>query len=290
MKKSRRGNIDFSSMLSPQARAVRELVAKGLRPEIPPLPVPPTARECVVQGLLPSALPSERKAMSPAHMRELIERYPALYRHANDAPVPSSAPFAREGFACGDGWFTIIDRLSSRLVADPNLGVGQLKQKMGLLKVHFDTTELASQEIEAATDAAYDEAREESRRTCESCGSPGTYKNRGHRASVLCEPCEWLDDVEEACRCLVDCAEGVDLPGFSERRTPLDAARRHIQHIGEAASHQSPERRARLSGIDWTRLDLFRAMTGVSGAPAMSAVEVWNFILEEVPALAEALQ
>jgi hypothetical protein len=31
-------------------------------------------------------------------------------------------------------------------------------------------------------------------------------------------------------------------------------------------------------------------MTGVSGAPAMSAVEVWNFILEEVPALAEALQ
>jgi hypothetical protein len=185
MKKSRRGNIDFSSMLSPEARAVRELVAK-----MPPLPVPPTVRECAALGLSPYGFPPRRTSMRPAHTRELLERYPALYRHANDKPILSPCePFARGGFECGDGWFALIDRLSSKLVVDPNLVVGQLKEKMGLLTIYFNITELASPDIEAATDDAYDEAREESKRTCEICGVPGVYKKaRGTRVSVLCAP------------------------------------------------------------------------------------------------------
>jgi uncharacterized protein with HEPN domain len=276
--------IDFTPVLSPKALAVRDYVRAH------PLPVPPTVRECLAQGLKAYGFPPSRKTMSVAHARELVERYPGLYWHADDKPVSSCEPFAREGFACGDGWFTIVDRLSAKLTADPNLVVSQLKEKMGLLTVYFNATELASSEIEAATDAALHEAREESKRTCEICGAPGAYKKRGHRVSVLCKPCEWLDEVVEACRRLTDCAEGIDLPGFAAHRTPLEAAKRHIQHIGQAASHQSTERRTRLPGIDWKRLDTFRAMTGVSGAPAMRAVEIWTFILEEVPALAKALR
>jgi uncharacterized protein with HEPN domain len=284
-KKSRRELIVFpSSMLSPKARAVREYMRKH------PLPVPPTVRQCAVQGLSSYGFPPSRTSMSPAHTRELVERYPELYRHADDKPVSSCEPFAREGFACGDGWFTIIDRLSAKLTGDPNLVVSQLKEKIGLLKVYFNATELASTEIEAATDVALHRACRDSKRTCEICGAPGAYKKRGRHVGVLCKPCEWLDEIEEACRRLIDCAEGIDLPGFAAHRTPLEAAKRHIQHIGEAASHQSTERRTWLPGIDWKRLDTFRVMTGVSGAPAMRAVEIWTFILEEVPTLVKALQ
>ncbi len=286
MKKSRRGNIDFFSALSPEARAAREHVAEMM----PPIPTPPTVRECLARGRLPYDFPPGRKSMSPVHQRELIERYPGLYRHADDEPVLSSAPFARFGFEVGDGWLAVIDRLSEKLVADPKLVVGQLKEKMGLLVIHFDVTELASPEVEAATDAAYNEAREESKRTCEVCGEPGAYKNRDHHIGPLCEPCDWLDDIVEACRCLACYPSKMDFAAFVAHATRLDACKRHVQHLGEAASHQSPERRARLPGIDWRRLDSFRAMTGVSGAPAMTAVEVWTFILEQVPVLVEALR
>jgi len=226
-------------------------------------------------------------SMSPAHTLELVERYPGLYRHADDKPVPSCEPFAREGFACGDGWFAIVDRLSAKLVADPNLVVSQAKEKMGLLTVYFNTSELASPEIEAATDAALHDAREESRHTCEVCGELGTHKKRGHHVGVICVPCEWLDEIEEACRRLLDCAEGLDLPAFAADENRPDAARRHIQHLGEAASYQPPAVRARLPQINWRRLDSVRPVAVVMG---MGAAEIWNFIRDEVPALAEALQ
>jgi hypothetical protein len=279
-KKSRRDLIVFpSSMLSPRARAVREYMRRH------PLPVPPTVRQCAVQGLSSHGFPPSRTSMSPAHTCELVERYHGLYRHADDKPVSSCEPFAREGFACGDGWFTIIDRLSANLTADPNLVVSQLKEKMGLLTVYFDATELASPKIEAATDVALRRAWRESKHTCEICGAPGSYKKRGHRVGVLCKPCEWLDEMEEACRRLVDCSEGCIV--YRPSGTPLDAARRHLQYIGEAASHQSPQSRARVPGIDWRRLDAFRPVSVVA---AMSAVEVWSFILDEVPALVKALR
>lgn len=117
---------------------------------------------------------------------------------------------------------------------------------MGLLTIYFDVSELANPEIEVATDAAYAEAREESRRTCEVCGEPGVYKTRGHHIGALCASCEWLDEIEEACRLLLDCAEGLDLPAFAADENRPDAARRHLQHLGEAASYQPPAVRARL--------------------------------------------
>jgi hypothetical protein len=212
-------------------------------------------------------------------MRTLIERHPVLFRHADDKPVPTSEPFAREGFACGDGWFSIIERLSLKLAEDPNLVVSQLKEKFGRLVVYFDDSELASQELEAATDAALDEAIEKSKSMCEVCGEAGTLEKRGDHVAVRCEPCVWLDDMEEACRRLAGKKVSSD--------EAMDAARLNIQHLGEAASHQTPERRARLPGIDWKRLDDFRP---VSVVVAMSTADVRRFIRNEVPALAEALR
>ena len=127
--------------------------------------------------------------MSVEHSTQLIERYPSLYRLADASPVPSSPPFAREGFACGDGWFAVIDKLSAKLSADPNLVVSQLKEKFGLLRVTFELSPLPSDEVEAATDSALAEAVEESRITCEWCGKPGEHAQREGRWSVRCGAC-----------------------------------------------------------------------------------------------------
>jgi uncharacterized protein with HEPN domain len=82
-------------------------------------------------------------------------------------------------------------------------------------------------------------------------------------------------------------SETVERVPFAAHATRPDACKRHVQHLGEAASHQSPARSARLPGINWQRLDAFRPVSVVA---SMSAVEVWSFIRDEVPALAEALQ
>ena len=154
------------------------------------IPTPPTLRECLARGLFGSGIsPRGHREISVAHSKHLIERYPSLYRLADALPVPSSPPFAREGFACGDGWFEIINRLSAKLSADPNLVVGQLKEKLGLLRIYFEPSPLPSSEIEEATDAALADAVAESRVTCERCGKPGKHAQRGGRWSAKCDAC-----------------------------------------------------------------------------------------------------
>jgi hypothetical protein len=166
-----------------------------------PLPVPPTVREYVARDLLPPGIPPHRVSMTPAHTRELIARYPGLYRYADSEPVSSSPPFAREGFACGDGWFGIIDRLSAKLVADPNLVAAQVKEKMGVLKFYTDDLGVEAEPDLALDARLYGEivaAREESTVTCEACGKPGTHSQHNNYWRVRCEPCARLDEVERA--------------------------------------------------------------------------------------------
>jgi uncharacterized protein with HEPN domain len=154
------------------------------------IPTPPTLRECIAQGLLGSGIsPHGQREMSVEHSQQLIERYPSLYRLADTPPVSSSPPFAREGFSAGDGWFAVIDKLSAKLSADPNLVVGQLKEKFGLLRISFEPSPLPSDEIEAATDSALAEAVAESKVTCEWCGKPGEHAQREGRWSVKCGAC-----------------------------------------------------------------------------------------------------
>ena len=153
------------------------------------IPTPPALRECLARGLFGSGI-------SPRGHREISSRtrsssssdtrpLPAGRRPAR----PSSPPFAREGFGCGDGWFEIINRLSAKLSADPNLVVGQLKEKLGLLRIYFEPSPLPSSEIEEATDAALADAVAESRVTCERCGKPGKHAQRGGRWSAKCDAC-----------------------------------------------------------------------------------------------------
>lgn len=272
----------------------------------------PTARECFARGLAAYGLQPSRKIMTPTHQLELIERYPGLYRMSDDEPTLSARAFSREGFAVGDGWFDIIDRLSAKLSADPNLVVVQLKEKMALLTVYLDVDEEPARPsrlmirrthlkgklallsahlspiLTRGLEAAMVAARKESSRTCEICGAPGVLIDNGRGwLCVRCDPCEWLDEMEEACRRLEYGAKDTDLKTFAADPIRLDASRRHVQHLGEAAKHQPPERRARLPGILWERLDAVRPVRAVK---AMGARELWAFIRRQVPAIARALR
>jgi len=122
---------------------------------------------------------------------------PCSFPRAWVAPTNQASRFAQDGFDIGDGWFDIVDRLSAKLSADPNLHVWQLKEKMGRLTVYFcDSAASSDPRLDEATDAALDEAAEESMRTCEVCGQPGIRDKRRHWVSVRCEPCLQIDDTK----------------------------------------------------------------------------------------------
>jgi hypothetical protein len=174
-----------------------------MNPEAPPFssaPVPPTTRELLAKGRLPyTGEAPTRRTMSPAHQLELINRFPGLYRHASDAPTARAEPFSHEGFACGGGWFGIIDRLSTVLVQDPYLAVGQLKEKMGRLRVYLHSVEGApapDPAVDARLEAALSAAEEESKRTCELCGQLGVSPDPQNWVGVRCPSCAALDVLE----------------------------------------------------------------------------------------------
>jgi len=70
----------------------------------------------------------------------LCERYPDLFRDRRASPLESGMCY---GFACGDGWFVLIDRLCAAISADVKAGnsspvvVTQVKEKFGRLRFRF---------------------------------------------------------------------------------------------------------------------------------------------------------
>ena len=293
----------------------RKLIA--LNPEARPTsnePVPPPTRELLAKGLLPySGQKPDRRTMTPAHQLSLIERYPGLYRHAATTPTMTVEPFAREGFACGDGWFGILDRLSAKLVADPRLVVGQVKEKMGVLRVYFAHLEGVPEpdpELDDRLDAEVEAAREESRHTCEICGRPspeGPHTDINHWITVRCESCGWLDDMILACGFLAEIADGKTLETFAADRCAVILATDHItRHLGAGARHQPRAVRRRFPLVNWPKLDLWATIDSTdrleradgyytkSELDAMvfrvTPGELWKFITEDVPLIKKALR
>jgi len=279
-----------------------------------PEPVPPPAREILAKGLLPyfGHLP-DRLTMTPAHQLDLITRYPGLYRCAGDAPTMQAEPFARHGFDCGDGWFAIIERLSTKLVADPHLVVGQVKQKMGVLRVYFAHVDGAPEpdpELDAQLDAEVDASREESKRTCELCGQPspdGPRTNIHKWVSVRCESCGWLDDMVLACDFLSTIVAGKTRETFAADFGALVEAKYHItRHLGQGASHQPENVREVFPAVDWSKLDLWATIDSTEKIEKagdnltreeleamifrVTPEDLWKFITEDVPIIRAALR
>lgn len=115
----------------------------------------------------------------------LVRDFPLLYA---DRRAPMTHTCMCWGFECGDGWEPLIRRLSEKL--EPMIRAfpdgerpraSQVKEKFGTLRFYM-TGE--TPEMTAAISAAY----EESCRTCEQCGAPGTRRGGGW-IQTLCDKC-----------------------------------------------------------------------------------------------------
>ena len=230
-----------------------------------------------------------RLDLSPEHALALLERYPVLYREAWVAPKNPASRFACGGFEIGDGWFGIVGRLSAKLAKDTALHVVQVKEKYGRLKVYFEFDENAPPDprLDAEMKAAIDEAADESERTCELCGEPGTSEERHRWVSVRCGPCDQIDDISAACERIAGRIKDMDLATFTASGNIQDAVRLALVNIGHAAAGLPPRSRERLPGIDWQRLERIKETQAVMG---MSVEELWRFASEEAPGLERRLR
>jgi hypothetical protein len=118
--------------------------------------------------------------MNPGNTRHLFDTYPKLYAGHKKPITENLMPF---GFECGDGWFKLIDRLSS--VLEPlDVEAVQVKEKFGGLRFY----------IRGGQDDVYnyiEVAEEESLKTCETCGRPGEPRSGGW-IKTLCDAC-WVE-------------------------------------------------------------------------------------------------
>ena len=121
--------------------------------------------------------------MNAKNTAYLIGRYPVLYQ-GHTWPITQS--LMAFGFECGDGWFRLIDQLSSDITAIDNLDgtttiAVQVKEKYGGLRFY----------VSGGTEAVFeaiDKAEDLSLKTCEVCGEPGTIRD-GSWVYTMCDKC-----------------------------------------------------------------------------------------------------
>ena len=112
--------------------------------------------------------------MNPEREHLLREAFPTLYG-------------GLYGFACGDGWYTLLSDLGRALDGIPVKAV-QVKEKFGTLRCYTSTESSVPEETHAFIDAAVYEAEQASGVTCEDCGAPGERVGGGW-IRTLCPVC-----------------------------------------------------------------------------------------------------
>jgi hypothetical protein len=111
--------------------------------------------------------------------KQLIEKYPQLFKDVNSTPQESCMCF---GCECGDGWYDILDELCRKITeVDKEAYLLQVKEKYGALRVYGTFNEKAQK-------LAY-EAEKESESVCEYCSKPGKIREGGW-LRCLCDECE----------------------------------------------------------------------------------------------------
>ena len=126
---------------------------------------------------------------------KLVETFPKLYKDRN-ADMHQTAMCW--GFECGDGWFDIIWRLSSRLEylinqvpeeEQGNYRAAQVKEKYGGLRFYMTlSTDKMNEVIQLYEDMSYE--------ICEICGELGKVNIEGW-LMTRCERCRMGKHVEE---------------------------------------------------------------------------------------------
>lgn len=122
--------------------------------------------------------------MSPEKTKELLDKYPRLYRGESEGPQKNLMCF---GFECGDGWFDLIDELSRQITeVEPDVKAFQVKEKFGTLRFYIGGFQGPAQDIIESFENC-------SGKICEMCGEPGEITGGGW-LKTLCDNCNeaWL--------------------------------------------------------------------------------------------------
>ena len=115
----------------------------------------------------------------------LAERYPDLFCERQASPVESGMHY---GFACGDGWFDLINNLCNKIsssmtaLISPPVVVTQVKEKFGRLRFHFRG---GNDEVRRVVQLAEDL----SETICENCGRSGA-THISAKQQTLCPACQ----------------------------------------------------------------------------------------------------
>jgi hypothetical protein len=124
--------------------------------------------------------------MKPELDNELCTKYPLLYADRGSLPASTLMCY---GFACGDGWFDLIDDLSSKLetliAAMPEnvrskYKAVQVKEKFGTLRFYMTHSTNEMEEI-------INVAEDRSATTCDVCGLHGSLSSDRSWIRTLCE-------------------------------------------------------------------------------------------------------
>ena len=113
----------------------------------------------------------------------LCERYPLIFAERNLSMQESCMYW---GFACDDGWFTLIDTLCAKLQAHtdlngaPQVVATQVKEKYGELRFYVQAADKYQHGMIAFATAM-------SAQLCEKCGHPGKRFNRNGWLMTRCE-------------------------------------------------------------------------------------------------------
>lgn len=129
--------------------------------------------------------------MNEINTKTLFSKYPNLYAGKDLSARENLMCF---GFACGDGWFKILDNLSSKLEkiivkykrenkdAEPIMAM-QVKEKFGGLRFYMSSV---PSELYDEIYGLINEAELKASTTCEECGARGKLR-RGGWIRNLCD-------------------------------------------------------------------------------------------------------
>lgn len=116
---------------------------------------------------------------------KLVVKYPSLYRDYRGDMRQTCMTW---GFEHGDGWYHLVDELSSR-VDRYNVVAIQVKEKFGGLRFYYQGPPGMSDKNSEIVENIVDIYENLSYHTCEICGNAGVHRDEGGWMETLCTKC-----------------------------------------------------------------------------------------------------
>jgi hypothetical protein len=146
-----------------------------------------------------------------------VEKYPNMFKGYHMTPHESPMSW---GFACGNGWFELMDQLWKDLSKYNDVIVMQVKEKLSVLTVYIRSEHKAARGLTGT-------AMRDSSKICEMCGLPGERRS-GSWLFTLCDDCHGLEPTDMWAKSE---AKGADIVKKLGLRTVCKSEKDHIMNF-----------------------------------------------------------